>query len=222
MQTFQRDWWYTFKFPHHFPCYVTAAGEFHARHHVQHADKRLNEAHIYMPFFVYFGAKGMTGPKLIMKKQSKMERWPFIFLSGVIMWLRRVFTEEQVKALPTLLNKVRRNKPVYNLVGWAYYHACFVWGDKRAVRVGDFDRLDFMWRYSLMMYSRTNKNTYKKGYLQNLKILLDCEPNVRKILTRWRTYSEHGFPCSGGELDLMEERVSHLMHVSALIKALTG
>jgi hypothetical protein len=134
-------------------------------------------------------------------------RWQFIFLSGTITWLRKVFTDEELLDIPTLLKRVRRNKPVSNQIGWAYYHATFCWGDKKAVRVGDHNRLDFMWRYSLMMYARTNKNTYKKGCLQNLKILLDCEPNVRKVFERYRTYSEYGRPCSGGEIDMLKERV---------------
>ena len=74
MQTFQRDWWYNFKFPTHFPNHVTAAGEFHGRYHVQHADKRLNEPLIYHPFFIHLDIKGLTGPKLMMKAQGRMER----------------------------------------------------------------------------------------------------------------------------------------------------
>ena len=74
MQTFQRDWWYNFKFPTHFPTHVTLAGEFHARYHVQHADKRLNGVLIYQPLFMHLGIKGLTGPKLEMKKQERMER----------------------------------------------------------------------------------------------------------------------------------------------------
>ena len=135
-------------------------------------------------------------------------RWRVIFLSGTLAWLRGIFTDGELEDMPTLLKKGKANKPVSNMMGWAYYHACFVWGDKKAVRVGDHKRLDFMWKYSLMMYARTNKNTYKKGCLQNLKILLDSEPNVRRVCEKYRTYSEYGRPCSGGEVDMLKERVS--------------
>ena len=71
-------------------------------------------------------------------------RWQFIFLSGTLAWLRGIFTDGELEDMPTLLKKVKANKPVSNMMGWAYYHACFVWGDKKAVRVGDHKRLDFM------------------------------------------------------------------------------
>ena len=74
MQTVQRDWWFNYKFHTAFPNQATFAGEFHARYHVQHGDKRLNESLVYLPLFMHFGIKGLTGPKLEMKKQAMTEQ----------------------------------------------------------------------------------------------------------------------------------------------------
>jgi len=210
MQTFQRDWWFNFKFPAAFPNQVTFAGEFHARYHVQHADKRLNESLVYLPLFMHFGIKGLTGPKLEMKKQAMMEQWQLLFLSGTVMWLRRVFVNDlgRLEDIPALLGHVKKNFPVLNHIGWAYYHCNFIWGDKKATRVGDTRRLNFMWQYSLLMYGLTNKNTYKKGCLQNWLLLEDCEDNVKEVVDKRRTYTETGRPCSGGDMDHLRERVS--------------
>ena len=62
-----------------------------------------------------------------------------------------------------------------------------------------------------MLYARTNKFIYKKGCLLNLKVLKDSEPNVRRILQQFRTYSEHGRPCLNGEIDMLRERVSAIL-----------
>jgi hypothetical protein len=47
--------------------------------------------------------------------------------------------------------QVKANLPVKHLIGWLYYGAAFQWGNKRAVRTGRTTRIDFMWRYSLIM-----------------------------------------------------------------------
>jgi hypothetical protein len=122
-----------------------------------------------------------------------------------------MFSEAEMLDIRNVLHSVRDSIPGSNHIGWLYYYAGFIWGNKKAVRVGDADRLDFMWQYSLMMYSRTNKYIYKKGCLMMLKILKDSVPAIAKLIRRWRTYSETGRPCTGGEWDLLRERVSAML-----------
>lgn len=207
MQTFFRDSFYHVKFPHHFPNNVSAAGELHGRFHVQHADLRTNRLLVYIPIFMHFGIKGLTSDKLNMKMYSTLERWTFLIMAGTLTWLRRVYDDDELKDLRKILRSTRKNLAVCNHLGWMYYYGTFIYGNKKAVRVNDHARLDFMWEYSLMMYARTNKYIYKKGVLLMMKVLRDSEPNVKRILKQWRTYSEHGRPCSGGEIDALRERV---------------
>ena len=107
--------------------------------------------------------------------------------------------------------QVNANLPVKHLIGWLYYGAAFQWGNKRAVRTGRTTRIDFMWRYSLIMYSLTNKNIYKFGTLQNIKGREDVVPMVRTAIEQYGTLSESGRPCSGIELDFAREHVSTLV-----------
>ena len=157
-----------------------------------------------------------------------MCRWLFIFATGIISWLRVVFNEDEIMDIRGLINTVRlytacadshlppaqvkANLPVKHLVGWLYYGASFQWGNKRAVRTGRTTRVDFMWRYSLVMYALTNKNIYKFGCIQNIKAREDCVPMVRTAIEEYGTLSESGRPCSGIELDFTREHVSAPMH----------
>ena len=79
------------------------------------------------------------------------------------------------------------------------------------MRTGRTNLIDFMWRYSLIMYSLTNKNIYKFGTLQNIKEREDVVPMVRTAIEQYGTLSESGRPCSGIELDFAREHVSTLV-----------
>ena len=46
-----------------------------------------------------------------------------------------------------------------------------------------------MWHYSLIMYSLTNKNNYKFGCLQNIKVREDSIAPVRTIIEQYGTLS---------------------------------
>ena len=212
MQTFFRDWYYHSEKPNHFPDNCTASGELHGRFHVQHGDIRTNRIFIYIPIFMHFGVKGLTGDKLNMKMYSTLERWTFLIIAGSLEWLRRVYTEEELFDIRKILRSTKKNLAVVNHIGWIYYYGTFIYGNKKAVRVNDHERLNFMWEYSLMIYAKTNKYIYKKGVLLMMKVLKDSEPNVKRILQQWRTYSEHGRPCSGGEIDALRERVCIVHH----------
>ena len=194
-------------FPDHFPYSCTFAGEAHGRWHVQHADKVLNLSFIYMGIFVHFGVKGLSTSKMVVKDMSRLENWTNMIMAGTIMWLRRIYTESELKNIQNILKKVSKNLPVYNHIGWLFHYGTFMWGNKKAVRVGDYDRLDFMWKMCLYVFQPTNKYSYKKGCLQQCKLLFDSVPLVRKIAEHWRTVNMHGYACSGQELDMAEEKV---------------
>jgi hypothetical protein len=65
-----------------------------------------------------------------------------------------------------------------------------------------------MWKLILLVAADTGKTQYKTGAVQNLKTLLDSDPQIRSVVQHCRTYTENGKPCTGGAWDLLIERVS--------------
>jgi len=47
------------------------------------------------------------------------------------------------------------------------------------------------------VYAHTNKKNYKKGCVQQSKILFDSEEMVQALIKYHRTYNDNGRPCSG-------------------------
>ena len=75
-------------------------------------------------------------------------------------------------------------------------------------QVSDHGLLNFMWRYSLRIYGHTGKVNYKKGCIQNSKILFDSEALVQALIRYHRTYNDTGRPCAGGAIDMKNEKVA--------------
>ena len=78
--------------------------------------------------------------------------------------------------------------------------------------------MDFVWKYSLLVFNVTNKGQYRKGVLQNGLGLFDAEPNIRNIIRHSRFVSESGNPCTGTALDYAVELVRkiHLIPTETL------
>ena len=74
------------------------------------------------------------------------------------------------------------------------------------MQISDSGFLNFMWRYSLRIYGHTNKTNYKKGCIQQAKILFDSEPKTKAIIKYHRTYNDTGRPCAGGAIDMKNEK----------------
>ena len=92
------------------------------------------------------------------------------------MWLKKIFTKEELSNPQQILAKVAKNLPVSTFVGFLFYHASMVWGTRKAIQVTDVEMLDFMWRFSLRVYGPTRKVHYKKGCVQQDKVR--CVPNI--------------------------------------------
>lgn len=159
---------------------------------------------------MHFDIKSLSGDKFEMKQQARREMWTFTILSAGVSWLLDIFGQEDALDIQKIIKKIKHNLPVSHFIGWLYYHAGFLWGAKRAVRRGDVPFLNFLWRYSLLMYGPTEKRNYKKGCMMMDKILNDSEPNVLRILNdpKYRTWSDTGHCCARQELDMMEEKAN--------------
>lgn len=207
MQTFVRIWWLKHKFPEQYKDVVPWAGEFHGLAHLVDGIVIMNWAYIYEPILLHFEVTGFH-LKLNMQETSQRIRWSIVILSGGLLWLQSVFTPSELSNIPLLLTKVKGNVPVWCFIGFLYYNALAIWGFKDAIQVSDNHLLNFMWRFSLRVYAHTNKNNYKKGVLQNSKILFDSEERVQRVMRHHRTYNDTGRPCAGGGLDHKNEKVA--------------
>ena len=216
MQKFLRDWMYLAKYDEEDEAREPGSGhalttcfpgEFHARFHTHDADDLLNKTFLYYPIFVCFDVKPLAKDRMKMKDQRRREVWGLVIFSAALKYFLTIWTPEELADIQKLLKLVKHNLPVSHLLGWAYYHGNHNWACRFAVRTSDIDYLDWMWRYGLLMYAPTNKNQYKKGCMCAMKVLYDSEPNVRSILSEFRTYRESSAPCVAEELDMMEEKV---------------
>ena len=101
----------------------------------------------------------------------------------------------------------RRNAHVYNFINFIFYFANPLWAFRFATQCSDSDLMDFVWKYSLLVFNVTNKGQYRKGVLQDGLSLYDTEPNIRNIIRHCRFVSESGNPCTGVALDYAVELV---------------
>jgi hypothetical protein len=207
MQTFVRMWWLKKKHPGEFKDIVPFAGEFHGLAHLADGVVILNWTYVLEPILLHFDVKGFH-LKLNMKETSQRIRWIILILCAGQQWLSDIFNPSDLADIPNLLDTVKNNIPVWNFIGFLYYHASMVWGTKEAIQTTDTRMLDFMWRFSLRVYAHTNKNIYKKGCIQNSKILFDSEPRVAHIVKHHRTCNDSGRPCAGVALDYKNEKAT--------------
>lgn len=61
--------------------------------------------------------------------------------------------------------------------------------------------MNFVWKYALLIFNVTNKVQYRSGCMYNGCVLMDSEPNLRRIIRHCRFVSATGNPCSGTALD---------------------
>ena len=84
----------------------------------------------------------------------------------------------------------------------------FVIEHRQAIRTADVDFMGFAWRYGLHLCAPTKKHNYKKMSLQMGKVLFDTEPNIRNIMTHYRTFRKSGLDSMNEAWDDCNEQVS--------------
>lgn len=215
MQTFMRLWWLKKKYPSEFSDMVPWAGDFHGLAHLMDGIVILNWAYVFEPILLHFDVKGFH-LSINMKETSQRIRWTILILCAGQQWMSSIFTPAEISNIPELLKQVEKNVPVWCFIGFLYYHASVIWGCKEATQTTDTHFLNFMWRFSLRVYAHTNKNNYKKGCVQQLKIENDSEDRVRRVMRNHRTCNDTGKPCAGTALDYRNEKVHLLTHVLIL------
>ena len=116
-------------------------------------------------------------------------------------WLRGIFDEETLSKPLDLLERVKENIPVYNLITFIFYFVNPLWACRIATQTSNSPLMNFVWKYALLIFNVTNKVQYRSGCIQNGCVLNDSEPNVRRIIRHCRFVSATGRPCSGTSFD---------------------
>ena len=217
MQTFKNLFFLKFNNAAENNDWVCIAGEWHEMAHLLDGIVRLNWKHIYEPICLFHDIKGLQY-KLNMKHTSVRLRWTMVIANAGFKWLRSVFGEQALTDPLKLLADCRRNVPVYNFISFIFYFVNPLWACRFATQCSDSDLMDFVWKYSLLVFNVTNKDQYRKGVLQNGLGLFDAEPNIRNIIRHSRFVSESGNPCTGTALDYAVELVRkiHLIPTETL------
>ena len=151
-----------------------------------------------------------------MKQYSTRYHWFVKIGSAVVAYLSSIVPPALLKKPFELLKKVKKNLPVYSLVGFALYFTTFVWKWKLATRTDDVEVMNFMWRYSFVVYGPTQKKNYRKVCLQMGKVLYDSTEAVTDASTRCRTVLETGRLSTGCAYDFRMEHVSHSDYFACL------
>jgi len=206
MQTFKNLFFLKFNNAADNNDWVCMAGEWHEMAHLLDGIVRMNWKHIYEPICLFHDIKGLQY-KLNMKHTSVRLRWTMVIANAGFKWLRLVFGETAIMDPLKLLTDCKRNVPVYNFISFIFYFVNPLWACRYATQCSDSDMMDFVWKYSLLVFNVTNKYQYCKGVLQNGLGLFDSEPNIRNIIRHSRFVSESGNPCTGTALDYANELV---------------
>jgi hypothetical protein len=205
-QTFKNLFWIKLRDPVANNNWVPFPGEWHQMAHMLDAIVIKHWRHIYEPIAHYLNIKGLQ-LKLVMKETTIRYRWTMIIANAGFIWLRTIFAEEEIADPIALMKACEKNTPVWNFLTFIFYFANSVWACKTATQCSDSELMDWVWKYSLILYGDTNKNQYKKTVVQTGIIIFDTEPNVKAVIDHYRTYTESGKPCTGAAYDYMVEKV---------------
>ena len=208
-QTFKNLYWIKLRDPVANNDWVPFAGEWHQMAHMMDAIVIKHWRHIYEPIAHYLNIKGLQ-LKLIMKETMIRYRWTMVIANAGLIWLRTIFTEEEISDPMALMKACEKNTPVWNFLTFIFYFVNSVWACKTATQCSDSELMDWVWKYSLLLYGDTNKTQYKKYVLELGLLVFDAEPNVKAVMDNYRTYTESGKPCTGAAYDYMVEKVINL------------
>ena len=200
MQTFKNLWMIKMRDPENNNDWVPIAGEWHLMAHLLDGIVRKNWGQIYEPIMLRFDIKGLQY-KCVMKQTSVRLRWTLVIANAGFKWLRGIFDEETLSKPLDLLERVKENIPVYNLITFIFYFVNPLWACRIATQTSNSSLMNFVWKYALLIFNVTNKVQYRSGCMQNGCVLMDSEPNLRRIIRHCRFVSATGNPCLGTSLD---------------------
>jgi hypothetical protein len=131
------------------------------------------------------------------RHNSKSSFTRAVTIAGLLYLSECPIPEAAAKDPVKLLESVKANVPLWDLVGFLFYFGVFQLGVKKAIRIGKADDLDKSWRHMTILANTCNKGNYAIYGLMMSKVLHDTHPWVRALMDKDRTYRETDLPCSG-------------------------
>jgi hypothetical protein len=153
-----------------------------------------------------------------MKHTALRQRRTMVIANAGFKWLRSVFGELAISDPVKLLVDCRRNVPVYNFISFIFYFANPLWACRFATQCSDSDLMDFVWKYSLLVFNLNNIDQCRKGFLRRGLCLFDRKPNIRKIIWHSRFVGKSNNLCTATALDYAVElvRTTYLIPTESL------
>jgi hypothetical protein len=209
-QTFKNMWWAKFRHQARYRLICPFGGELHQHMHEVDAIYLLDWDYIYEPICMLLGRKGIH-KKFYAKEHNNKIRLMTLVLTAGYKWLLGISGIDCLDNPLKLIEQTEKNLPVSNFIKHMFYHSNFVAEHRQAIRTADVDFLNFSWRYDLCLCSPTRKFNYKKMTVQMGKVLFDTEPNIRNILSKYRTFRKSGIDCNNEMWDDCIEQVFSIM-----------
>ena len=135
-------------------------GDFHFLIHITHALYRL------FPEILIDLATVVKNDKIKIDFLSKdwylQEDHMFIVIEAITMWLQSIKNFPKNKTVASILQDVKNNLTVYNLLYFYFHYGNFYFNLRQAIRCGQSKIVNDAWTYSWPLFHVTNKYHYAK------------------------------------------------------------
>ena len=142
-----------------------------------------------------------------MKHTALRQRRTMVIANAGFKWLRSVFREQAITDSTKLWADCRQNVPVRNFIVFIFTSSNHFLACRFATQYSDSDLMDFVWKYSLLVFNLNNIDQCRKGFLQEGLCLFDRKPNIRNIIRHSRFVGKSNNLCTATALDYAVELV---------------
>jgi hypothetical protein len=181
-QVVGRFWEFKMASPSDWAWLTPFPGEFHLLIHVCHGIYRL------FPDLLLKVANFMNRDKIKMDFQSaywqKQEDFLLLVVEAGLKWYYSLRGVDASWSVETILEKARKNYPIFTFLNFLFKFGLHYWGLRQAVRANDIHTVDAYWAYWLPLFICTNKNNYSKVCLQAMIVTKFAGKAVKQVLNQ--------------------------------------
>lgn len=191
------------EFSHHcpLPC------ELHLEFHYTHAAGLIWYSDILRPSAVLAFRPDIRSTYEADNHNNKEQIMRMLTVANFDFLLALKIPEELLNSPTLLMEKVKGNVPLWDLIGFAFYYGCFATQAKQATRCTDTENMDKAWQWMLISALACNKTHYSRYACMVAHVRHDSHPWVQATLTKFRTYHETTNKSSGRGFGTLIEKV---------------
>ena len=205
--TFRNIWFNIFRMRPVWNHHTVQGDEFHLQTHHNHASKILWYQHVVKPaaLMLYRTDVRVSYEAARFNSQESFMR---MLACAVLRYLIEIPLSSELRKHPwRLMEHVKKNLGLWEMLGWYFYYGVFALENKNAMRIGDSAELDKAWMYTTLLSRPAGKKNYAKYGLMMQIVLCDTHPWVRQVIKNERTFRETEIPCTGRGKGVIIERV---------------